>query len=86
MILTTTVENIGQQTATMGLAIRASLHRTAANKVACFTPASRTVAPGAIDDERVGFHVNCKPAGRIDLALQGGNITLTPDTLDWGSC
>jgi hypothetical protein len=56
------------------------------NELACFTPTSDTLAAGAIDDERVGFDVNCKPGGRIDLKLQGPTITLTPGTLQWGSC
>ena len=40
----------------------------------------RTVATLAIDG------MGPKPAGRIDLKLQGGSISVTPDTLKWGSC
>jgi hypothetical protein len=85
--LTTTVENIGHRTASMGYWWYEQLYvAQRPNELACFTPTSDTLAAGAIDDERVGFDVNCKPGGRIDLKLQGPTITLTPGTLQWGSC
>ncbi len=39
-----------------------------------------------VDDELVGFDVKCKPTGFIELVLENGRISVTPDTLDPGSC
>jgi len=87
VILRTTVENIGQQTATLGYYRYTSLVVAQRNnKVACYSPTGSTVEPGIINEELAGFDVKCKPVGRIDLVLQGGSITVTPDNLDWGSC
>ena len=52
----------------------------------CFSPTSDTVDRGVIDDELVGFDVKCKPTGYIRLMLESGRISVTPETLDWGSC
>jgi hypothetical protein len=79
--------HIGYQTATLEYWRYQSLYvAPRPNTVTCFSHTSDTVAVGAIDDGRVGFDVNCKPAGRIDLALQVSKFTITPDSLDWGSC
>jgi hypothetical protein len=87
VILATTVENAGQQTATMGdYKYKSLVVARRYNNVACFTPTNDTIGPGIIDDERVGFDVNCKPTGRLALQLESGNINVTPDTIDWGSC
>jgi hypothetical protein len=42
--------------------------------------------PGIIDDELVGFDVSCKPTGYIQLVLESGRISVTPNTLEPGSC
>jgi hypothetical protein len=87
VILATTVENAGQQIASIGywqyqhLVVAQRL-----NNVTCFSSPSGTVRPGIIDDQRVGFDVNCKPTGRLVLQLESGSINVTPDTVDWGSC
>jgi hypothetical protein len=87
VILNTTAENIGHQEATLGSWRYTSLVvAQRPNPVTCFSQTSDTVQPGIIDDESVGFDVKCKPVGRIDLKLQGGSISVTPDTLKWGSC
>jgi hypothetical protein len=51
--------------------------------VAWFAPTSDTVAAGAIDDERVGFDVNCKPADRIDPSSKAAVSLSLPAPLDW---
>ena len=56
------------------------------NEVTCFTPTGDSLDPGIIDDELVGFDVKCKPVGYIQLALENGRISVTPDSLEWGSC
>lgn len=87
VILNTTVENIGHQEVTLGSWRYTSLVvAQRPNPVTCYSHTSNTVVPGIIDDESVGFYVKCKPVGRIDLGLQGGSISVTPGTLDWGSC
>lgn len=88
VILTTTLENAGHQTASIGSWQYQSLvvAQRYNKKMACFSPGSETVEPGIIADELVGFDVKCKPVGRIDLVLENGSITVTPGTLDWGSC
>ncbi len=45
----------------------------------CFSRHSDTVPPGVVDDEFIGFDVTCKPAGHIELALEAGKISVTPD-------
>jgi TIR domain len=87
VILNTTAENIGHQEATLGSWRYTSLVvAQRPNPVTCYSHTGETVLPGIIDDESVGFDVKCKPAGRIDLELQGGSIIVTPGNLDWGSC
>jgi hypothetical protein len=54
--------------------------------VTCFTPASDSITAGITDDELVGFDVACEPVGYMQLRLQSANISVTPETLDWGSC
>ena len=54
--------------------------------VTCFSPTSDTVDPGVVDDELVGFDVRCKPTGLIELVLENGRISVTPDILEPGSC
>lgn len=87
VILATTVQNAGQQTASMGSwKYQHLIVAQRYNNVTCFTSTHDTIDPGTIDDERVGFDVNCKPTGRLVLQLENGSITVTPDTLNWGSC
>jgi TIR domain len=90
VILHTTVENVGNLVATMGSWRYTSLvvAQRDNDQVMCFSSAAPTytVQPGIIDDERVGFDVQCMPTGRIALRLQGGLISVTPDTLDPGTC
>jgi hypothetical protein len=93
VILTTTMENTTGQTAYGGyprygylVVAKRSFH------VSCFSPPatsgdSHAVGPHLIDDERVGFDVACKPTGNINLVLDDGTtISVTPASLEWGSC
>jgi hypothetical protein len=87
VILATTVMNAASQTASIGDWLYKYL--VVAQRpfpVTCFSPTSDTVDPGVIDDELVGFDVRCKPTGLIELVLENGRISVTPDTLDPGSC
>jgi len=90
VILGTAVENVGKHVASMGSWRYTSLvvAQRDNDHVMCFssTAPTSTVQPGIIDDERVGFDVQCMPTGRIALRLQGGLISVTPDTLDPGTC
>jgi hypothetical protein len=87
VILATSVKNAGQQTASIGDWRYNSLVVAQREfNVTCFSPTSDTVDPGIVDDELVGFDVKCKPTGYIELVLESGRISVTPDTLDWGSC
>jgi hypothetical protein len=87
VILATSVKNAARQTASIGYWRYKSLVVAAReNNVACFSPTSDTVGAGLVDDELVGFDVKCKPTGYIRLELESGRISVTPETLDWGSC
>jgi hypothetical protein len=87
VMLATSVENTGHQTMDMG-SWRYQFLVVAQREfnVTCFTPTSDATDPGATDDELVGFDVACKPVGYMQLRLQSANISVTPETLDWGSC
>jgi hypothetical protein len=87
VILATSVENAAQQTASLGdWQYKSLVVAQREFNVTCFSPTSDTVDPGIVDDELVGFDVKCKPTGFIQLVLESGRISVTPDTLDWGSC
>jgi hypothetical protein len=90
VILTTTMENTTGQTLYGGYwRYRYLVVAKRPSNVRCFSPTadSDTVGPGLIDDERVGFDVTCKPTRRIGLVLENGTtISVTPTSLEWGSC
>lgn len=87
VILATSVKNAAQQTMSTGDWRYKSLAVAQREfSVTCFSPTSDNVDPGIVDDELVGFDVKCKPTGLIQLVLESGRISVTPDTLDWGSC
>jgi hypothetical protein len=87
VILATSVKNVSRATVIPGDFRYGSLVvAQRENTVACFTPTGDSLGPGIVDDELVGFDVRCKPAGYIQLALESGRISVTPPTLDWGSC
>jgi hypothetical protein len=87
VILATSVENAAKQTLYVGdYQYKALVVAQREFNVTCFSPTSDTVDPGIIDDELVGFDVKCKPTGLIELVLDSGRISVTPETLDWGSC
>lgn len=90
VILTTTMENTTGQTLYGGYwRYKYLVVAKRPSNVMCFSPAadSDTVGPGLIDDERVGFDVTCKPTRRISLVLENGTtISITPTSLEWGSC
>ena len=33
-----------------------------------------------VDDEFIGYDITCKPTGHIELVLENGKISVTPDT------
>jgi hypothetical protein len=87
VILHTSVKNAARQTASTGSwRYQFLVVADRENNVTCFSPTSDTVDPGIVDDELVGFDVKCKPTGYIRLMLESGRISVTPETLDWGSC
>ena len=87
VILATTVENAAQQTLYVGdYQYKSLVVAQREFNVTCFSPTSDSVDPGIVDDELVGFDVKCKPTGLIQLVLDSGRISVTPDILDWGSC
>ena len=87
VILATSVKNAAQQTNSIGdWRYKSLVVAQREFNVTCFSPTSDTVDPGIVDDELVGFDVKCKPTGLIQLVLESGIISVTPDTLDWGSC
>jgi hypothetical protein len=87
VILTTTMENTTRQTLYAGdWRYKSLVVAQRGFNVMCFSPTSDTVDPGLVDDELVGFDVSCKPTGYIQLVLESGRISVTPATLDWGSC
>ena len=87
VILATSVENAARQTLSIGDWRYQSLVVAQREfNVTCFSPTNDTVDPGIVDDELVGFDVKCKPLGYIQLRLESGWISVTPGTLDWGSC
>jgi hypothetical protein len=55
---------------------------------ACFSANGDTVDAGLVNDALIGFDVTCKPTGYIQLVLEdeSGRISVTPASLDWGSC
>jgi hypothetical protein len=55
---------------------------------ACFSANGDTVEAGLVNEALIGFDVSCKPAGYIELVLEdeSGRISVTPSSLDWGSC
>lgn len=55
---------------------------------ACFSANGGTVDAGLVNDALIGFDVNCKPAGYIQLVLEdeSGRISVTPSSLGWGAC
>ena len=87
VILHTSVKNAARQTASTGpWRYQFLVVADRENNVTCFSPTSDTVDPGIVDDELVGFDVRCRPTGYIRLMLESGRISVTPETLDWGSC
>jgi hypothetical protein len=87
VILATSVKNAARQTAGIGdWRYKSLVVAQREFNVTCFSPTSDNVDPGIVDDELVGFDVKCKPTGYIQLVLESGRISVTPDTLDWGSC
>lgn len=87
VILATSVENASQQIHYVGdYQYNSLVVAQRGFNVTCFSPTSDTVHPGIVDDELVGFDVKCKPTGYIQLVLESGRISVTPETLDWGSC
>ena len=87
VVLATSVKNPAQQTNSIGdWRYKSLVVAQREFNVTCFSPTSDTVDPGIVDDELVGFDVKCKPTGLIQLVLESGIISVTPDTLDWGSC
>ena len=87
VVLATSVKNAAQQTNSIGdWRYKSLVVAQREFNVTCFSPTSDTVDPGIVDDELVGFDVRCKPTGLIQLVLESGIISVTPDTLDWGSC
>jgi hypothetical protein len=87
VILATSVENAAHQTLYVGdYQYKSLVVAQREFNVTCFSPTSDKVDPGIIDDELVGFDVKCKPAGLIEVVLDSGRISVTPETLDWGSC
>lgn len=55
---------------------------------ACFSGNGDTVDAGLVGDALIGFDVGCKPTGFIELVLEeeSGRISVTPASLDAGSC
>jgi TIR domain len=55
---------------------------------ACFSANGDTVDAGLVSDALIGFDVACKPAGYIELVLEeeSGRISVTPSSLEAGSC
>jgi len=85
--LTTSMENAGRQTVSTGdWRYQYLVVAQREFKATCFSPNSDTADPGVVDDELVGFDVRCKPAGYIELVLEAGRISVTPDTLEPGQC
>jgi TIR domain len=87
VILSTTLENRTPQTISIGDWRYG--HLDVAKRpfnVTCFSPTNDTLDPNLLDDELVGYDVACKPAGYMQLEVEGGRISVTPATLDWGSC
>ena len=89
VILATSIENTGSQSEDIGYYIYKYL--VVAQRpfpVMCFsqTNANASLDSGIIDDELVGFNVNCKPTGYIQLMIESGRISVTSDTLQPGSC
>jgi TIR domain len=87
VILATSVENAAQQALSVGdFRYQSLVVAQREFNVTCFSPTGDAVDPGVIDDELVGFDVKCKPVGYIQLRLESGRSSVTPDTLDWGLC
>lgn len=88
VILATTVENASRQTMSPGdWRYKYLVVSQREFNLTCFSPTSNSgVDPGVIDDELVGFDVKCKPTGYIQLVLESGMISVTPASLEWGSC
>lgn len=87
VVLATSVKNAAQQTNSIGdWRYKSLVVAQREFNVTCFSPTSDQVDPGIVDDELVGFDVRCKPTGLIQLVLDNGRLSVTPDTLDWGSC
>jgi TIR domain len=88
VILATSIENTGSQSESIGNYVYKYLDVAQRPfPVMCFSQQiNETLDPGIIDDELVGFDVNCKPTGYIQLMIESGRISVTPDTLQPGSC
>lgn len=87
VVLATSVRNVSRVTlSTGGFRYESLVVAEQGNAVTCFSPTGDSVDPGLADDELVGFDVRCKPAGYIQLVLENGRISVTPASLDWGSC
>jgi hypothetical protein len=87
VILATTMENTTQQTVYHGdWRYQYLVVAQRPFKVTCFSPNSDTVDPGLVDDALVGFDVACKPTGYMELVLESGRISITPPSLEPGSC
>jgi hypothetical protein len=87
VILATSVENTGSRTEDIGnYEYKYLVVAQRPFPVMCFSQTNGTLDPGIIDDELVGFDVSCKPTGYIQLMIESGRISVTPDTLEPGSC
>jgi hypothetical protein len=54
----------------------------------CFSVNGDTVDASLVSDALIGFDVACKPTGYIELVLEeeSGRISVTPSSLEAGSC